>query len=207
MKPNSSGFTLLELLAVIVVLAVLAVLLFPALEKVKSSAHRSICLVNLRKIGGATQAYLGEHNFKFFPRGAQGSSDNYIAFIYPYLSEDRIYRCPSTKGPSTYTQRSYKINNTSAPGKGWIYDRSYFDIADRDNTILIFDRGDTGKRKLFVRDTVEWDYQADTSSNPDLFKNYPCNHATANAGINLLFVSGNVRFEKYPFVTDWYYPR
>jgi len=207
MKTKNSGISLVEILVVMVVLAILGVLLFPMAEKARNSAQRAICLVNLRKIGGATQAYLGENNFKFFPRGAQGSSDNYIAYIYPYLSEDRIYRCPSTKGPPDYTQRSYKINNTSAPGKGWIYDRSYFDIADRDNTILIFDRGDTGKRKLFVRDTVEWDYQADTSSNPIFFKNYPCNHASAKEGINLLFVSGNARFEKYPFVTDWYYPR
>jgi len=207
MKTKNSGITLVEILVVMVVVAILGVLLFPMAEKVKSSAQRSICLVNLRKISGAMQAYLGENNFKFFPRGAQGSSDNYIAYIYPYLSEDRIYRCPSTKGPPDYTQRSYKINNTSAPGKGWIYDRSYYDIADRDNTILIFDRGDTGKRKLFVRDTVEWDFQADTSANPVFFKNYPANHASANEGINLLFVGGNARFEKYPFVTDWYYPR
>lgn len=207
MKTRNAGITLLEILVVVAIVSILAAMLFPMAAKAKNSAQRALCLVNLRKIGGATQAYLGENKFKFFPRGAQGSSENYISYIYPYLSEDRIYRCPSTKGPPNFTQRSYKINNTSAPGKGWLYDRSLYDIVDPDNTIYVFDRGDTGKRKLFVRDTVEWDMQADISSNPVFFKNYPCNHASDNEGINLLFVSGNARFEKYPFVTDWYYPR
>jgi prepilin-type N-terminal cleavage/methylation domain-containing protein len=204
---KQKGFSLIELLVVVAILAILAALLFPLTQTIKRSAERSVCLANLRKIGSGFHSYLGDNNYKIFPRGAQGGSENYISYIYQYLPEDKIYRCPSTKTPTDFTQRTYKINSTSAPGKGWLYERSYFDIQDRDNTIFVFDRGDTGKRKLFVRDTVEWDYAADVSPNPIFFQNYPCNHAAKNEGINLLFVGGNARFEKYPFKTDWYYPR
>ncbi len=206
MRIKNSGFTAVEILVTMAVIAILIALSMPVGNSVKRSAEKSVCLANLRKIGGAFHAYLGENNYKIFPQGAQGSSQNYISYIYPYLPEDKIYRCPSTPTPVTYTSRTYKLNNTQSE-KGWLYGRSYFDVADPNNTIFLFDRGDIGKRKLFVRDTVEWDYAADTSSNALYFKNYPRNHSKANDGLNLLFVNGNVRYEKYPFPAEWYYPK
>lgn len=202
-----SGFTLIELLVVVSIGLIILAMVFPAMQRSKASAERSLCLANLRNIGGAFQGYLGDNNFKIFPRGAQGGSSNYIAYLVPYASEPKTYRCPSTKTPASFTERTYKINSTSAAGKGWLYERSYFDITNRADTIFVFDRGDLGKRKLLVRDTVEWDRAADLSTSTDVLKNYPINHSSKNEGLNLLFVDGNVRYEKYPFKTEWYEPR
>jgi len=204
---NRAGFTLIELLVVVAIGLIILALVFPAMQRSKASAERSLCLVNLRNIGGAFHGYLGENNFKIFPRGVQGGSSNYIAYLAPYASEAKTYRCPSTKTPVSFTERTYKINNTSAAGKGWLYERSYFDVIDRANTIFVFDRGDIGKRKLLVRDTVEWDRAADLSTSTDVLKNYPINHSRNGDGLNLLFLDGNVRYEKYPFRAELYEPR
>lgn len=201
------AFTLLEMLIVVAIVLVILAVMAPGLMRAQATAQRSGCLVNLRQLGAAFQGFLGENNYRIFPRGDQGGSSNYIAYLFPYADEKKLYRCPATKGAPNFTERSYKINNTSAPGKGWLYDRSYFDIKSPSETIFVFDRGDRGKRKLFVRDTVEWDYAADSAATPTLISNYPFNHAASNEGQNLLFLDGSARFQKYPFTNDWYYPR
>jgi prepilin-type N-terminal cleavage/methylation domain-containing protein len=55
-----SGFTLLELLAVIVVIAILATLLIPGFGAAKSKARRVACLNNLRQIGFGVNLYAGD---------------------------------------------------------------------------------------------------------------------------------------------------
>ena len=201
------AFTLLEALVVGAIVVVIAAVMLPGLMRVKKGAERSACLVNLRQIGMAFHGFLGENNYRIFPRAASGEASNYIAYIFPYASDKKFYRCPATLTAADYTERTYKLNNTGAPGKGWLYDRSYFDIKSPTETIFVFDRGDKGKRKLFVRDTVEWDYAADVNTTPTLISNYPFNHALADEGQNLLFLDGSARFQKYPFTNDWYYPR
>ena len=56
------AFTLLELLAVIIVIAILASLLIPAFSAVQRSADKTKCASNLRQVGAAIAAYVGEHD-------------------------------------------------------------------------------------------------------------------------------------------------
>jgi prepilin-type N-terminal cleavage/methylation domain-containing protein len=201
------GFTLLEVLVAAAISLVLVAMLLPAIMRTKIGMQRSACLANLRQIGVGFHGYLGENNYRIFPRAASGAASNYIAYIFPYADEKKFYRCPATPTPASFTERTYKINNSSDPSKSWIYDRSYFDIKSPGNTIFVFDRGDKGKRKLFVRDTVEWDHATDVNTTATVISNYPFNHAPDNEGQNLLFMDGSARFQRYPFTNDWYYPR
>jgi len=60
-RREASGFTLVELLAVIAVLLLLAALLFPALAGARERARRTACLSNLRQLAAADFMYAGDH--------------------------------------------------------------------------------------------------------------------------------------------------
>ena len=74
-KPNSSAFTLLELLVVIAIIAILAALLLPALISTKQNAQRTACLNNFKQLAIAWTIYNGDNGGKipscvpFYTRG------------------------------------------------------------------------------------------------------------------------------------------
>ena len=62
---STSGFSLVELLAVIGLLSVLIALLLPAMSKARRHAFQVACLSNLRQLGGALIAYASANNGAF----------------------------------------------------------------------------------------------------------------------------------------------
>ena len=65
LKP--SGFTLVELLAVIAIIAVLAAILIPVVGTVRSKVETAVCASNLRTLYGAYRIYANEHNDRIIP--------------------------------------------------------------------------------------------------------------------------------------------
>jgi len=55
------GFNLIELMAVLSIVVILVGTLMPGLRMARESAQRILCSANLRQIGAAMQAYLGDH--------------------------------------------------------------------------------------------------------------------------------------------------
>jgi len=92
------AFTLIELLIVIAIIGVLIGLLIPAVQKVRETGNRAICLNNLHQIGLALHNYHDNNNQ--FPLGSKNDRQlplsaprlTYMFFLYPYLDQDNIFR-------------------------------------------------------------------------------------------------------------------
>jgi prepilin-type N-terminal cleavage/methylation domain-containing protein/prepilin-type processing-associated H-X9-DG protein len=96
MKPSKSrtGFTLVEVLLVIGIIGVLAALIVPAIQKVRESANRTVCINNLKQIGLALQNYQAVHGV--FPPGLDGLNGpqpflSWNARILPYLEQQSLW--------------------------------------------------------------------------------------------------------------------
>ncbi|MBM4104386.1 MAG: prepilin-type N-terminal cleavage/methylation domain-containing protein, partial [Planctomycetes bacterium] len=62
---TKKGFTLIELLVVIAIIALLLSILIPSLNRAKDAAKNLICKSNLKSLGAASLAYLGDNQGKF----------------------------------------------------------------------------------------------------------------------------------------------
>jgi prepilin-type N-terminal cleavage/methylation domain-containing protein len=64
---KGKGFTLIELLVVIAIIALLVSILLPSLNRAKELAKRATCMVNVKGIITAMQAYANERQSEMFP--------------------------------------------------------------------------------------------------------------------------------------------
>ena len=119
MKPASRrAFTLIELLVVIAVIAIIAALAFPAYQRVVESGRATACTSNLRQLGAALAAYLGDNN-NTMPvlKTARAALTDDVPVIDntldKYLSAKGVFACPADKsGFAAKTGTSYLWNNT-----------------------------------------------------------------------------------------------
>jgi prepilin-type N-terminal cleavage/methylation domain-containing protein len=77
---KTTGFTVIELLAVVAVLALLASAILPALARTKASVHRVNCTDNLKRISVAFQSWSSSHS-DAYPMRVPASSGGYADYI------------------------------------------------------------------------------------------------------------------------------
>ena len=130
------GLTLIELLVVMGIIAVLAGLLLPALARAKETGRRAACLSNHRQLILAWQMYATDHNGALVWTVDDGDNlpfTNWVAghlrnafqatntallvdpnrsLLAAYLTDPRIYKCPSDRSPFV---RSVSMNNRMNP--------------------------------------------------------------------------------------------
>jgi prepilin-type N-terminal cleavage/methylation domain-containing protein len=126
-RPVQSGFTLIELLVVIAIIAILAGMLLPALAKAKEKTHRISCQNNTRQIMIAAHLYSEDFPGYFYNTASIGSDEAPLSFYPRYLSNVKIFVCPSTRN---------KVNSEKKDRTGKLLDLEVTSHGDR-----LFDRG------------------------------------------------------------------
>jgi prepilin-type processing-associated H-X9-DG protein/prepilin-type N-terminal cleavage/methylation domain-containing protein len=117
---DSTGFTLVELLAAVCLVALLSAFAFAAVGGATERAHAVQCLQSMRAVGAAVQMHAGDHNGRLpstsHLRGADGSSLSWTNTLSAYLGTNFIGRCPNV--PDHRARVTYGWNDLLAGTDG-----------------------------------------------------------------------------------------
>lgn len=211
-RKNASGFTLVELLAVVAIVAVLAAVLLPALNGARRGAKRTACTNNLRQLAMAFAMFRGENQQRFPGQGpSSDSTARWMQKVSPYLNlpastvtnnaayYQPIFYC-SMVPASVYKQGSSKAGcGTYGAAKnivtlGTDFGISYFQVNKPSTKVLLADKSflsykGQGGAGPGLDITAPFPDQADGAAANHRSDGNPV--ASSTGGCNYLFVDGH----------------
>lgn len=115
---NKKGFTLVELLVVISIIATLLSILMPALNKVRKSARKTICMTNLHNLNNTFIMY--QNNFGAFPV-AYWDEDSWKRELWwePLIRAGIIQKDPVTSTENPKGSGNWDLNIDKKAAKGY----------------------------------------------------------------------------------------
>lgn len=132
-RNQNNGFSLIEVLVVVAVVSVLMAMILVGSQKVASAKNSTVCVSNLRTIGGVVMQYVADNNGSFPPSRLQYTRDpvsgsrKTVSFLPDLLNrlylnhEDltNLWWCPGDlERPRTMRKWSYGHNQFLGGDKG-----------------------------------------------------------------------------------------
>jgi len=203
------GFTLIELLVVIAIVAILAAILFPVFARAREKARQATCAANEKQIGLAFLMYVDDYD-GLTPVSHQSADDipnftgpggvyNWIACVYPYTKNWKIFSCPSAARGFTCScgvpispdsVRSYLVSNVLLSG-GWRFGgRRLAVVPNPSEIILCHEEGRLrfcARPRPYLRWAGYYDSWLVEGAGWDILH---------SEGANLLFCDGHVKWRK-----------
>ena len=193
----NKGFTLIELLVVIAIIGILAGILLPVLSRARESARSTQCASNVKQIGMGLIMYANE-NSEAFPTDSTyaglSPAMHTLNLLYPnYISDQRVFKCPSDTSVTPTTQSGISNGATGAAGPAFDknecsygYDYSHTQADDADVAIL----ADRPRNAATVRTPTA----AINSPNHGGTVGNLATGDSAGRGQNVLYLDGHVEF-------------
>lgn len=173
------AFTLIELLVVIAIIAVLAGIALPVFGRVREKGRVINDQSNMRQLGIATIAYLGDNDDTLF-----SGTSSWPGLLNPkYVQTFKVFQSP-------FDIRSSSENTSTAPlsygANGYIYKKSLSDVGSPTTCVLMAPvvTGSSSSKPVFTG-VVGTDLTVKESTNG-------MGTHTNNSRLNVLFVDGHV---------------
>ena len=195
---KTAGFTLIELLVVIAIIAILAAILFPVLLAVKAKANEAKCESNLRQVGLATAAYMGDNSSRFPPYILDSTAQvgAWYLVIQKYARTNLLSRCPSEPGisPTDRLVAGYWRNVYTDYWSGLLSTRPPLEsiVAFKQSTVYLMDGTSWGMTGTQYGHHTWWGPPTAWVNNKQCYDA----ERRHSGGANVLFCDGHVKLVK-----------
>lgn len=105
----SRGFTLIEPLVVIAITSILAAILLPTFMQAMEKARQVVCASNLRQLAMAISMYAEDYGgllpyVGYLDTASQWQGNGWLwaELIQPYVMNEGVFSCPTTRGAVSY---------------------------------------------------------------------------------------------------------